>query len=313
MSIIQNELYKLFQKKTTFIFLALIIFAVLVTAVIGSFAENPVADANNWKEELKQKNEQLAAENEKYKHNQILVNNNSDLIALNEYRIQNDIKPNKTLSAWSFTIESIPILSFVGLLVIIVAASIVSSEFNWGTIKLVLTRPIKRATFLFAQYMTVLIFGFICIVVLFLSSIGIGLAFFGTGDSMVQLSVANGVVSEEHVLMYLGKFYLLSTIDLLMMATFAFMLSALFRSTTLALGVALFAYLMGETVTDLLATRFDWVKYTLFANTDLSMYSTGNILIESMTLPFSIIVLAIYFVLFLSVAFISYVKRDIAM
>lgn len=96
------------------------------------------------------------------------------------------------------------------------------------------------------------------------------------------------------------------------MATMAFMISAVFRNSSLAVGISIFLLAMGGTVTNLLATKFDWVKYILFANTDLTQYFDGSPLVSDMTLGFSIVVLAVYFIVFHVLAFGAFTKRDIA-
>ncbi len=61
----------------------------------------------------------------------------------------------------------------------------------------------------------------------------------------------------------------------------------------------------------MMLSRFNWSKYILFANTDLTQYSTGKPLVEGMTIEFSIIVLIVYFVIFNVISYIGFTKRDI--
>ena len=65
-----------------------------------------------------------------------------------------------------------------------------------------------------------------------------------------------------------------------MLATMAFMLSAVFRNSSLAVGFSIFLLVMGNTATVFLAAKFEWTKYILFANTDLSQYMNGTPLVE---------------------------------
>ena len=57
--------------------------------------------------------------------------------------------------------------------------------------------------------------------------------------------------------------------------------------------------------------KFEFAKYILFANTDLSQFIGGEPFIEGLTLPFSISVLVIYTVVFLVISFVTFNKRDI--
>jgi ABC-2 type transport system permease protein len=67
--------------------------------------------------------------------------------------------------------------------------------------------------------------------------------------------------------------------------------------------------------------KYTWVKYLLFANTDLSVYMTGGMsddmsgghpLVAGMTLGFSISILVAYWLVFYAVSWLLFTKRDIA-
>ncbi|MBE3554796.1 MAG: ABC transporter permease, partial [Thermicanus sp.] len=67
----------------------------------------------------------------------------------------------------------------------------------------------------------------------------------------------------------------------------------------------------GSTIVAALS-RYGWVKYILFANTDLRQYFDGTPLVEGMTLSFSITVLLAYFLIFNLLSWILFMKRDVA-
>ena len=90
------------------------------------------------------------------------------------------------------------------------------------------------------------------------------------------------------------------------------MISAVFRNSSLAIGLSIFLMFTGAELTGLLAMKFDWAKYILFANTDLMQYFEGVPMVEGMTLTFSVIMIVIYFILFQSLAYVVFKKRDVA-
>jgi len=96
-----------------------------------------------------------------------------------------------------------------------------------------------------------------------------------------------------------------------MMATFAFMISTVFRSSALAIGLAIFLMMAGNQIIFAFA-EYPWAKYILFANTDLQQYANGNVLIEGMTLGFSISVLIGYYAIFIGLSWLIFIKRDVA-
>lgn len=111
---------------------------------------------------------------------------------------------------------------------------------------------------------------------------------------------------------HLATTYLSESVSALMVATLAFMLSAVFRNSSLAVGFSIFLLVAGTTATAFIAAKFDWAKYILFANVDLTQYVDGTPLIKGMTMTFSLVMLAIYFIIFLLLAFGIFMKRDIA-
>lgn len=279
----------------------------IITKTIGE-----TDPSTHWKKELAQENADMKKEL-KGVNNPMLENKYKESIAINEYRIKHDLPEDGTYSALSFISDAGDMISLIGLFVITVAAGIVANEFSWGTVKLLVIRPISRFKILLSKYITVLLFALALIAILFASAGITGLVLFGTGDgSQVHLAYANGSVKEQSMILHLAGSYLLHSISLLMMSTMAFMISAVFRNSSLAVGISIFLLVMGGTVTNLLAMKFDWAKYILFANTDLTQYVDGMPLVSGMTMGFSIAVLAVYFIMFQVLAFGVFTKRDIA-
>ena len=151
------------------------------------------------------------------------------------------------------------------------------------------------------------------LVILFISAAAVGFGLFGTGDGGgVHLSYVDGQVVEKSMLLYLIQVFLIASIEVFMLVTLAFMISVVFRNSSLAIGISIFLLLMGGTVTAMLASYFDWAKYILFANTNLMQYFDGVPLVEGMTLGFSVVMIVIYFIVFLALAFGMFTKRDVA-
>ncbi len=310
-NLIVNEWIKIFNRKGTYVMIAILLLSAIglgvLTKMIGETDQNP-----DWKKELMQENKDMK-EQLKGVNNPALEKSYERSTAINEYRIKHDLPEDGDYSALSFISDASGNIPLLGLFVITVAAGIVANEFSWGTVKLLVIRPISRFKILLAKYFTVLLFALALLFILFASAGITGLALFGAGDgSQVHLAYADGTVEEKSLLLHLAGSYLLNSISLLMMATMAFMISAVFRNSSLAVGISIFLLAMGGTVTNLLATKFEWVKYILFANTDLTQYFDGSPLVSDMTLGFSIVVLAVYFIVFHVLAFGAFTKRDIA-
>ncbi|MFO7342066.1 ABC transporter permease [Caldibacillus debilis] len=312
-NLIVNEFVKIFKRKSTYaMFLFLILIVVgggFLTKYLNSLDE-PVSQ-DNWKEELAKETEQMKKDLEEMPASMRAAF--EDEIAINEYRIAHDLPPSD-YNMWSFIGDSGTYITIVGLFVIIVAAGIVANEFSWGTIKSLIIKPYKRWKILLAKYVMVLLFMLIVLALLFISAVAVGAVLFGPGDggSQIHLSYADGKVVEQSQLLYLAKSYLLNSVGVLLLATMAFMISTIFRSSGTAIGISVFLLLAGDTITSFFAMKFDWAKYILFANTNLMAYLEGKPMVEGMTMGFSITMLTIYFIVFQVLAFLFFTKRDVS-
>lgn len=311
-NLIWNEQIKLYAQKSTwimFIVLALIVVGGgLLTKFMGSETDFKEY-GENWQAEVQAENAQLATEMEE---DEFLQFSNPIIIEENNYYLESNIKP-QPYDGWEYVLENSFLSSIISLFTIIVAAGIISNEFKWGTIKLLLIRPISRTKILFSKYVSVLIFALTLLIFLLVTSLVVGAILFGlngVNPSIVQQQAGgfaqNGVLSE------IVQDYGLSLVTLVMMATFAFMISAIFRSSSMAIGLAIFLMMAGNAIVAFLS-QYGWSKYILFANTNLQQYMGGaEPLIEGMTLTFSIVVLLVYFALFIGAAWTAFTKRDIA-
>ncbi|URM34000.1 ABC transporter permease [Cytobacillus firmus] len=315
--LIQNEWMKIFRRPGTFVMIGLLL---IMTTVAGAFIKyqesgGTVPDNTEWKRGLQTQNESYQKQLEEMGETVPRDMKEQYLreIALNEYRIQHDISPNEEYSVWGFVSDTSQLIEFAGLFTIIIAGGIVANEFSWGTIKLLLIRPIKRVKILGAKYITVILFGLMLLAVLFGYSALLGGLLFGFPEKVVPyLYYYNGTVEEQSMGLHLIAYYGLKSINMLMLATMAFMISAVFRNSSLAIGLSLFLMFMGGQVTRLIAMKYDWAKYSLFANTDLLQYFEGVPMVQGMTLGFSIMIIFIYFLLFQVLAFYVFNKRDVS-
>lgn len=312
LNLIWNEQIKLYAQKSTWVmFIAIFAIAVgggLLTKYMGTESDFKEY-GNNWQAELQEENAQLTAEME---NDEFIQSINQPMIEENNYYLENDIKP-VPYDGWEYVLENSFLSSLISLFTIVVAAGIISNEFKWGTIKLLLIRPISRTKILFSKYVSVLVFALTLLLFLLVTSWMTGAVLFGLNGlnpSLVQQQIEGFV--QVGVLGEIVEAYGYSLVTLVMMATFAFMISAIFRSSGMAIGLAIFLMMAGNTIVVFFA-QYDWAKYILFANTNLKQYMAGGMPInEDMTLTFSVVVLLVYFIVFLGAAWTAFTKRDIA-
>ncbi|WP_050181282.1 ABC transporter permease [Domibacillus robiginosus] len=311
--LIQNEWIKLFKRPGTYVMAAVLLLFITAFAAFTKYETSKQAHETNWKQEVQAETalyqKQLAESAGITKEKKEFIEGQ---IAVNECRLAENKPVDTAPNMWSFVESANDILQFAGLFIIVIAGGIVASEFSWGTVKLLLIRPISRSKVLLSKYATVVLFGLFLTMLAFLFSVVIGALLFGIEGESVHLAYNGGQIVEQNILFYLLKLYGLNMLDLLMMATMAFMISAVFRNSSLAIGISLFLLFTGPNVTYLLSMRYDWAKYLLFANTDLTQFQTGDAMVEGMTIGFSLTMLALYFAFFQLLAFGVFQKRDVA-
>ncbi|GKU80402.1 hypothetical protein L3i20_v247990 [Paenibacillus sp. L3-i20] len=216
-------------------------------------------------------------------------------------------------SMWSVVREESSILFLlITIFTVIVAASIVAEEFTAGTIKLLLIRPWSRTKILLSKYIATVMFIVLLAFLLLVSSLLVNwicFDLFNTMEKVPQLIMPMGTSNFEYIIQY----YVLSLITTIMTTTIAFMISTIFRSSGLAIGISLFLVLIVNNLMLLLmALPYKWVDYLLFAHLYLTPYLNPEIPHGDMTLAFSLSVLACYYVVFMSITWYVFNKRDVA-
>lgn len=310
LKLIQNEWMKLWHKKGTWAMVAMLILVILVPAGITKYYEVKSPTEGSWQDieqdAIQSYKETLAGEDLTEEDKAYF----QEQMAISEYRLANDAPSQKDSSLASFMSFTSGMLTLVTLFTVVTAASIVSSEFSTGTIKMLLTRPMSRAKVLTSKLLTTFLFGLLLYVVNVVVSALIGLVLFGMGTG-VELEMVNGQVVEKAVWSDLAYHYLLSGGDFVMSTLFAFLIGSVFRSSSLAIGLTMFLSFTGGMIVMFLS-RYEIVKYIWLTHSDLTQYEHGGgSMIADVTLPFSLTVLAIYAVVFLVISYSTFMKRDV--
>ncbi|MUV38473.1 uncharacterized protein JNUCC1_02311 [Lentibacillus sp. JNUCC-1] len=320
-----NEEFKIYIRKSTWVMYILLALIILASGVITKvFADlDTEYTGDDWRQVMQEENEQLHKENEEYQkkleenEDAFIIGPDMSRVAKNNYHLENDVQP-EGYGAMQFVLENKALSSLVSLLTIIVAAGIVANEFRWGTIKLLLIRPISRSQVLLSKYASVLLFAFFTLIFVLVFSFLVGAVLFGLNGLSPEIVVPVDIMAMDSEFKEINVFtsilsgYGFKLINLVMMGTFAFMISSVFRNSALAIGTAVFLMFSGNTLVMFLSD-YNWAKYILFANTNLEIYEKGgHIPFEGMSLGFSITVLLVYYVIFLALSWTFFTKRDVA-
>ena len=205
---------------------------------------------------------------------------------------------------------------FLIVVVVMIAGTIVSEEFNKGTIKLLLVKPYTRNKILMAKAITTLMMIIFIIVVTLVMQILIGGIIFGfdsLSEPVVAYNFNTNTMEEMNIFANLGVQTLTQLPMIILLATLAFAISTLFTNSTLAITISLLGY-MAASIINQLAIGYDlqFMKYFVTMNWDLSIYANGALpYMEGMNMTMSIIICVIYFLIMMIPTFIVFKKRNI--
>ncbi len=248
-----------------------------------------------------------------------------DAITLGLYRLENDIELNiadntsmlnavSSVNFWLIFCQSASLIGIIGLLIIVITGSTIANEFSQGTIKFLLINPVKRWKILVSKYIMSVSLGFAMILLLYIASALLSMIFFGTELlGMEYLEVIGGKVVGTNGFAYVFETYMLKSIQVVVMATLAFAISSLVKSSSLAIGISLFAMLSGNTVVTLLKSglKQDWARYLIFANTDLRAVADGTTGFPHHSMGFAVAVVLIHLFVFFLIAWDGFTKREV--
>src|SRR5690625_889596 len=305
------------RKSTWSMYIILAIIVIVAGFLTKTFDEtNGTYEEDQWRGQLEEENEKLIKEDEEIQQKMeededaFIVGPDMSIVEKNNYYLEHDIQPT-AYGAWEFVMENVVLLSIVSLFTIIIAAGIVANEFRWGTIKLLLIRPISRSVILLAKYISVLVFAFFTLLFVLLFAWIVGALLFGVeGANPHTLIYANDFDMDSgyqyvSVISEIISGYGYQFVNLVMMSTFVVCIA-------LAIVMAVFLMMPGHQIV-FFFPEHACAKYILFANTDLSQYVDGaEPMIEGMTLPFSIGMLFLYYSAFMTLSWGFFTKRDIA-
>ncbi|AIQ48081.1 ABC transporter permease [Paenibacillus sp. FSL R7-0273] len=321
--LIRNECTKIIKKKRFYVILLIL----LVLVPMFTYAQMRAAERSrdkfnsDWRLEIQQRitdnqnslsSDRIPEEWKSYRR---------IFIQQLQYYLDHDVNPNEP-SGVTFTREFLDnsVSLFIPLLIMAVASDLVSGERTTGTIKMLLTRPVKRWKVLFSKLAALLMFVSLIVLSVFLISYLVsGLAFgykgfnipvftgFQLSGDTVDMSGVHSVPQWQYLLMQGGLIWFVSVV----VALLAFMVSVLVRSTAASIVVMMAALIAGSILTNM-AAAWSTAKYLFMVNLGLTGYLAGTPApIEGMTLPFSLAVLSVWGLAAIIISFAVFTKRDI--
>ena len=205
---------------------------------------------------------------------------------------------------------------FIIVIIVMIAGTIVSEEFNKGTIKLLLIKPYNRNKILLSKFITVLIITIFAIIVILGMELIVGGIVFGFDSLQTPVIVYNfdtNMIQEINIFTYVGTQVIMVLPSVILLATLSFALSTIFTNSPVAIALPLLGY-MGVTVINQLAVQYniEILKYFVTLNWDFTQYLYGGMpLMQGLTPIFSAIICIAYFLIMIIPTFIIFKKKNI--
>ncbi|HKA35743.1 MAG TPA: ABC transporter permease [Thermoanaerobaculia bacterium] len=242
-------------------------------------------------------------------------------IARLQYHVDRDINPDAItgpLFVRIFANASSYLL--LPLLALVFGSDIVSSEFSQGTIKILLTRPVSRASVLASKLLALSLAITLMVLTGGVVAYVFGGAAFGyrgweapvltgfrfSGDAFDVATVRALPLWKETILVFGLAWFASQTVGALALLT-----SVLLRSTAAAMGT-MFAALIAGTILPRVAPSWEAQKYLFVTNLPLPDYYSGSPPpIPGITVGFAVAVLAIWAAAAIAAAFLVFTRRDV--
>lgn len=311
--LITNECMKLFYRRGVLIALAVFVLFTIAGNIAVKRLDDAFASKDDWHQSVRAEildlKTQLASSSALSPERRTEFANQLKVL---EYSLAHDINPNPE-NVWKGLNISLFFSSAIGLFMVVFASGILTKEFEWGTIKLLLTRPPTRTKVFVSKYLTLLLTAVGLYLLLLVVSFVTLLFMYGFANITLPIvsTDANGAIAFTSPLVPLLAacgYKLVATVILL---TVAYALSVLLSNNSAAIVITLVLSVSGGPL-GFFIERYPWLKYYLFLHTDLSGYAEGNPPVPGVPLSFSIMIIVIYLLVFLLASWFLFQKRDLA-
>ncbi len=256
---------------------------------------------------------------ESYINREDLINkrNTEETYYTTKYKLENNMLEDSMFQANSllYADAATPIL-FIVVVIVMIAGTIVSEEFNKGTIKQLLLRPYSRFKILLSKYITCLIVFILFILFYELVSFiayGLSLGFKSYSLPIIIYNFTTHQVMELNLI----KGILMNFVSILpvyiIILTLAFFLSTLITSSGIALTISFLVYIFSDILNGLISlTNYKILRLFPTMCWNFNEYLFGNIPADKyLNFPMALIVTIITFLVLFVSSFLIFKHKDI--
>ena len=320
--LIKNELTKITKKKSLYIMIILLIVFIIINNILyarsySNDGDQYIQDAQSEYDSLLEYKEYLdeldkmSKEEEEY-YNIIVKQMEKDLYIIENEQNVNAVGNNRFVLRTIFAQYDI----FIIIYIIMIAGTIMSEEFNKGTIKLLLIKPYSRTQIFVAKFIA-------CVIVLIASAIilvllqtiigGIILDFNSLSVPIVEYNKATQDLQFINLFAYIGLDFLARLPMYLIVLAISFACSTIILNSATSIVIPIMIYLFSSTIEGFLnGINASWMRFIITLNWNFETYLFGGKPeISAFTFGFSAFICILYFAVIIGSAYYNFKKKDI--
>ena len=203
------------------------------------------------------------------------------------------------------------LLIHVPLLIALVAGDMIAGEANAGTLRLLASKPISRVQFMICKFLASVIYTLMLLCFLAILSLGLSLLIFGSGDLMNTKSVMIIILDRTDVLWrYLAAFGF-AALSMTTVASLSFLFSVFGENSIGPIVGTMCVIIVFTIFTTLEIPFFNSMKPFLFTNHMLNWKGFFEDPVDYREVLKSALILTAHIVFFVSLAIAAFVKKDI--
>lgn len=247
--------------------------------------------------------------NEKVQYNKT-VKNVKEL----EYKIHNNIPILKEDNARDMLMNSLEYYEVLIILaIIIISATIISEEFNKGTIKLLLIKPYKRWKIFLAKLITTIIMTFLILAIIFIVQFIAGGMIYNFNDysiPIIEYNFNNNTIIPMDIMSYFITILFAKLPMYILILVTTLMLSILSSNSAISIILGMALYLSKNLI--YINENVEFMKYFVGVNWDFSRYLFGNIAeVSFLTKDFSSMICTLALLIILTISIVVFNRKDI--
>ncbi|MFC0213290.1 ABC transporter permease [Paenibacillus chartarius] len=307
----RNELDKLVTTKRVWVFLGLLLLLLGVNAVIDNMSSKEL-QGKDWRQELMRENKDIEevlthVEGDPFSTNfkRIMEQN----LKKNNYFLENNISPYDK-NAWVFVNNSMGLTVVITIFLILIAADMVASEYQRGTIRMLLFRPHRRWKVIAAKLVAMMACLMAGMAVLFAVGFTIGGFLYGFEGAAKHyyVTASDGEIIRHTYWQGVAGKLILRALENTVICLLCLMISTLLNNSSLAIVISLLTLFAGTISSKIWGTA-GWTEFLLFAHLNVSQSIDSGAGWETMLRSISI--LTAYCFGFIGITLVSFSRKEV--